>query len=105
MSWHSTSSSEPLPCNSFSKKTGIPDLRNRSFARGGAFDIFKRQEQIFYGHGCYSDDGKYLYVTENDYEKGYGSIAVSETGSMELVGEIPSCGILIVCPAKVVLDF
>jgi len=32
----------------------------------------------FYGHGCFSQDGKFLYTTENDLESGNGVIGVRD---------------------------
>lgn len=47
----------------------------------------------FYGHGCFSADGNWLYTTENDYENGLGVIGVRNASTLELVEEYSSYGI------------
>lgn len=47
----------------------------------------------FYGHGCFSSDGAYLYTTENDYQKGVGIIGVWDGRSFSRLGEMDSYGI------------
>lgn len=47
----------------------------------------------FYGHGCFSHDGSYLYCTENDFEAGQGVIGVYALPEFKKVGEFPSYGI------------
>ena len=48
----------------------------------------------FYGHGCYSADGRFLYTTENDYEAGQGVIGVWDRDlGYARVGEMPSGGV------------
>lgn len=46
----------------------------------------------FYGHGCFSSDGAYLYTTENDYEKGVGVIGVWDGKNYARLGEMGSYG-------------
>lgn len=48
----------------------------------------------FYGHGCFSHDGKLLYTTENDIETGEGIIGVRDASqSYALIASFPSDGI------------
>jgi uncharacterized protein len=48
----------------------------------------------FYGHGCFSADGRLLYATENDFAGNRGMIGVYDgTDSFARVGEFPSYGI------------
>ena len=48
----------------------------------------------FYGHAVFSDDGKLLYVPENDYENGRGLIGVYEVdNALHKVSEMPSFGV------------
>ena len=48
----------------------------------------------FYGHGCFSADGRLLYATENDFSGNRGMIGVYDgTNSFARVGEFPSYGI------------
>lgn len=48
----------------------------------------------FYGHGCFSADGRLLYATENDFAGNRGMIGVYDgTNDFARVGEFPSHGI------------
>lgn len=56
-----------------------------------AFDLDSRREsdqtveaiegRHFYGHGAYSNSGRYLYATENDYERARGVLGVYDVGA------------------------
>ena len=53
-----------------------------------------RSDRHFYGHGVFSPDGKLLYSTENDYEKGQGVIGVRDASNgYTQIGEFLSHGI------------
>ncbi len=53
-----------------------------------------RQDRHFYGHGCFSPDGKLLYATENDFDAAKGIIGIYDaTGPFTRIGEFPSYGI------------
>jgi len=48
----------------------------------------------FYGHGCFSADGRLLYATENDFAANRGMIGVYDgTDKFARIGEFPSYGI------------
>lgn len=48
----------------------------------------------FYGHGVFSGDGRTLFATENDYERGTGVVAVFDAADgFRRVAEMPSHGI------------
>lgn len=47
----------------------------------------------FYGHGCFSRDGAYLYTTENNYDNGVGVIGVWDGKDYSRLGEMNSYGI------------
>ena len=48
----------------------------------------------FYGHGCFSADGRVLYATENDFTGNRGMIGVYDgTDGFARIGEFPSYGI------------
>ncbi|NQV98765.1 MAG: DUF1513 domain-containing protein [Rhodospirillales bacterium] len=48
----------------------------------------------FYGHGVYSTDGRYLYLTENDYAGRRGVIGIyAVAAGYKRLGEMPSGGI------------
>jgi len=52
----------------------IVDLASHSIAQ----EITASAGRHFYGHGCFSQDGKFLYTTENDLESGAGVIGVRD---------------------------
>ncbi len=45
------------------------------------------------GHGCFSQDGQYLYCAESDYKNGQGVITVRQTSDYALVSQFASHGI------------
>lgn len=48
----------------------------------------------FYGHGCFSEEGRYLYTTENEIETGEGMIGIRDAeNSFSLIASYPSGGI------------
>jgi hypothetical protein len=47
----------------------------------------------FYGHGALSQDGLFLFTTENDFETNRGLIVVRDTQNYQVVGEFNSGGI------------
>ncbi|WP_350333232.1 DUF1513 domain-containing protein [Coralliovum pocilloporae] len=48
----------------------------------------------FYGHGTFSPDGRLLYATENDFERGEGRIGLYDaTDGYRRLGEFPSGGV------------
>jgi len=52
------------------------------------------QGRHFYGHGCFSADGKLLYSTDNDYDNARGVIGVHDaTDGFRRIGEFFSGGI------------
>ena len=51
------------------------------------------KDRHFYGHGCFSSDGVYLYTTENNYEKGGGIIGVWDGKNYARLGEMDSYGV------------
>lgn len=55
--------------------------------------IQSAEHRHFFGHGCYSPDGQYLFTAENDYANGRGVIGIRETGRYTVRHEIPSYGI------------
>ena len=55
--------------------------------------IDSEEGRHFYGHGCFSADGSWLYNSENDYENGRGLITVRDAISLQVVEEYSSYGI------------
>lgn len=48
----------------------------------------------FYGHGCFSQDGKWLYATENDFETANGKIGIyNAQESFRRIGEFDTFGV------------
>lgn len=47
----------------------------------------------FYGHGCFSQDGRQLFTTENDYENAQGIIGVWDSQTYRRLGGFSSGGI------------
>lgn len=48
----------------------------------------------FYGHGCFSKDGKLLYATENDFETARGKIGIyNAQESFRRIGEFDTFGV------------
>ncbi|MBL4864391.1 MAG: DUF1513 domain-containing protein [Rhodobiaceae bacterium] len=59
-----------------------------------AHEITTSIDHHFYGHGCFSNDGNFLYTTQNDTETGQGVIAVRDaTNAFALITTFPSGGI------------
>lgn len=51
-------------------------------------------DRHFYGHGTFSDDGRLLYTTENDFDKARGVIGIYDaTNSFSRIGELASFGV------------
>ncbi|MEM7206788.1 MAG: DUF1513 domain-containing protein [Pseudomonadota bacterium] len=55
--------------------------------------IRARSGYHFFGHGCFSRDGKRLYVSENHVESAQGVIGVYDANSLTMVDELPGYGI------------
>jgi hypothetical protein len=48
----------------------------------------------FYGHGAYSEDGDFLYATENDFESARGVLGIYDaTKGYQRIGELDTAGI------------
>ncbi len=66
-------------------------------ATDGAADpivIAAAEGRHFYGHGCFSADGKLLYATENDFAANRGMIGIYDgTDAFARIGEFPTYGI------------
>ncbi|MBW9063386.1 DUF1513 domain-containing protein [Rhizobium herbae] len=60
----------------------------------GPIVITSVEGRHFYGHGCFSADGRLLYATENDFSGNRGMIGVYDgTNDFARIGEFPSHGI------------
>ncbi|MFK8033889.1 MAG: DUF1513 domain-containing protein [Hyphomicrobiales bacterium] len=51
-------------------------------------------DRHFYGHGCFSSNGKLLYATENDFENAKGKIGIYDTtNGFKRIGEFDAYGV------------
>ncbi len=56
--------------------------------------IISIEGRHFYGHGCFSADGRLLYATENDFAGNRGMVGIYDgTNDFARIGELPSYGI------------
>ncbi len=59
-----------------------------------AHQIDAEPDRHFYGHGAFSSDGRFLYLTENAYDRGDGRIGIYDaTNGFRRLGEWPSQGV------------
>lgn len=52
-----------------------------------------RRGHYFYGHGCFSADGRWLYTTEFDQRRQQGIIAIRDSSNFQQVGQFAAYGI------------
>ncbi|WP_275787905.1 DUF1513 domain-containing protein [Pararhizobium gei] len=98
----------PLPARAHGMTCCVVSNRAVAFARrpgtyamifapdGGAppVVITSVEGRHFYGHGCFSADGRLLYATENDFAEKRGMIGVYDgTNGFARIGEFPSYGV------------
>jgi hypothetical protein len=56
--------------------------------------IAAAKDRHFFGHGCFSPDGKLLYASENDFDAGHGVIGLYDArDGYRRIGEYPTYGI------------
>lgn len=65
------------------------------FSRPTAPKVFRTPaDRHFYGHGVFSNDGRLLYATENDFDNARGLIGIYDVkGGFSRIGEFPSGGV------------
>ena len=56
-------------------------------------EINSQKGDHFFGHGCFSLDGKQLYVSENHVATAEGVIGVYNASNLKRIGELPGYGI------------
>jgi uncharacterized protein len=66
----------------------LVDVADRQVLR----NIAPKGQQLFYGHGAFTPDGKWLLSTERDESKQRGLIGVRDANSLDYLGEFPSFG-------------
>lgn len=54
--------------------------------------LLSRPGRHFCGHGCFSTDGQYLFVSENDHARNRGVISVRDAATLAVLDEWPSHG-------------
>jgi hypothetical protein len=64
------------------------DLKNKRVSRY----IQPRPQHYFYGHGCYSADGKVLMSTETNMSSLEGVISIRDSENLDYLGDFPSYG-------------
>nr|WP_319384633.1 DUF1513 domain-containing protein [uncultured Roseibium sp.] len=79
----------------FARRPGTFALLVRPFEDAEPLVFAAEPERHFYGHGCFSADGRLLYAVENDFAANRGVIGVYDVSgrSPRRIGEIPSYGI------------
>lgn len=55
-------------------------------------EIQSPEDRHFYGHGCFSADGRYCYMTENDFDNARGVISVWDAQKWGRIAEWESYG-------------
>lgn len=78
----------------FARRPGTFALVADLSGRKAPVTIAAAEGRHFFGHGCFSGDGRLLFATENDIETGQGMIGVYDgTDHFRRIGEFPSYGI------------
>jgi hypothetical protein len=76
----------------FARRPGT-DMYSIDLHAGTAMQrLVSRPGRHFCGHGCFSSDGRYLYVSENDYAHNRGVISVHDADSLTVLEEWYSHG-------------
>lgn len=81
-------------CVAFARRPGnfaVAFRRDRSWS---PIRFTTPPDRHFYGHGVFSNDGRILFATENDFDAGRGRIGLYDaTASFRRIGELESHGI------------
>lgn len=87
-------SSESRRAVAFARRPGTYAM---IFSTDGAAEpvvIAAAEGRHFFGHGCFSDDGRLLYATENDFSANRGMVGIYDgTKGFARIGEFPTYGI------------
>jgi len=78
----------------FARRPGTFALLVRPFEDPEPVVLVSEPGRHFYGHGCYSADGRLLYAVENDFAAARGVVGVYDVSGRlpRRIGEIPSHG-------------
>lgn len=79
----------------FARRPGTFALIIRPFDGSEPKLISSIKGRHFYGHGCFSSDGRLMYAAENDYEVGRGVIGIYDLSGQQVtrIGEFETFGI------------
>ncbi|WP_306142122.1 DUF1513 domain-containing protein [Roseibium sp. MMSF_3412] len=79
----------------FARRPGTFALLVRPFEDREPLVLVAEPGRHFYGHGCYSADGRLLYAVENDFEAVRGVVGVYDVSGelVRRIGEFPTHGI------------
>ncbi|MEO0328252.1 MAG: DUF1513 domain-containing protein [Pseudomonadota bacterium] len=78
----------------FSRRPGTFALVFSLSNQHSPFQISAPPARHYYGHGAFSQDGKLLYASENDFENARGAIGIYDsTNQFNRIGEFSSYGI------------
>lgn len=82
-------------CATFARRPGEFALAfNSNHSHTASQLITPKPGRHFYGHGVFSEDGRLLYSTENDFATSTGIIGIRDVEDhYRLIGEFPSFGI------------
>ena len=101
-------SRDPLPARAHGMAVSPARACTVAFARRPgtfalAIDLTRRSEPVtiaapegrhFFGHGCFSPDGRWLYASENDFDGNRGVIGLYDANeNFTRIGEYDACGI------------
>ncbi|GAB4519647.1 MAG: DUF1513 domain-containing protein [Roseibium sp.] len=79
----------------FARRPGTFAVVVRPYEAAGPLLVTAEPGRHFYGHGCFSADGRLLYAVENDFEAARGVIGVYDMSGRDVrrLGEIDTRGI------------
>lgn len=79
----------------FARRPGTFAVVVRPFEDAEPFVLTAEPGRHFYGHGCFSADGRLLYAVENDFQNARGVLGVYDTSgeTMRRLGELETGGI------------
>ena len=76
----------------FARRPGTYALIRTRDGKARPVVVTAAEGRHFYGHGCFSADGRLLYTTENDFDSRIGMVGVYDTADGARKGEFPSYG-------------
>lgn len=78
----------------FARRPGTFALVIDRSGRQAPVTVAAAEDRHFFGHGCFSPDGRILYASENDFDANRGVIGLYDArGGYRRIGEYPTFGI------------